>query len=68
MRRTASICMGSIGDQPKLKTSIPGARIGMEVHAYTWKLQSSALKTHKSHAYAWNPTHMRGKQTVKGTE
>ncbi|MED6226559.1 hypothetical protein PIB30_105010, partial [Stylosanthes scabra] len=40
--------------------------INVDVHAYAWKHAGAALKFSKSHAYAWSPTHMRGKQSKTG--
>ncbi|MED6177283.1 hypothetical protein PIB30_096689 [Stylosanthes scabra] len=55
----ASICVEDIQAEP----SYEDPRIGVEVHAYAWKHAEAALKISKSHAYAWSPTHMRGKHS-----
>ncbi|MED6129575.1 hypothetical protein PIB30_109237, partial [Stylosanthes scabra] len=75
-RRSPRICVG--GQQlmfeayawKRLKPSLSyeDPRINVDVHAYTWEHAGATLKFSKSHAYAWSPTHMPGKQTKKGAE
>ncbi|MED6190551.1 hypothetical protein PIB30_106978, partial [Stylosanthes scabra] len=48
----------------KLSLSYENPRINVDA----WKHAGAALKFSKSHAYAWSPTHMRGKQSKTGAE
>ncbi|MED6202415.1 hypothetical protein PIB30_105162, partial [Stylosanthes scabra] len=63
----ASICVEAIQAQGQV----------MKTHAEAWTVWKSmlmhgsrrtALEDIKFHAYAWSPTHMRGKQSKTGAE
>ncbi|MED6166242.1 hypothetical protein PIB30_107166, partial [Stylosanthes scabra] len=61
-RRTPSICVEVI--EPSPKDSRPTHRRGSpRLCVETTKFSP---EPHEAHAYAWNSTHMRGKQTILG--
>ncbi|MED6117739.1 hypothetical protein PIB30_112558, partial [Stylosanthes scabra] len=60
MRRTARICMeGKLNAQ-----DIQNPHLCVSKHM---RGSMGSSEDHKSHAYAWSPTHMRGKQREHAT-